>query len=482
MPSNAPIDLNARVLGDGALERVPFFNGRVLTAEDLQAEQDANAAERRRLGRALGPGVLKGLFVRSGSTDETVTVEPGLGLAPSGRMVHLPREVEVSVVSNIEREATTGTKGKFEDCAVQSGTITTGAGAYVLFGEPASKTEGRTPRTTISGDGAAGECGAERRVEGARLRLVHLDTGDEDVVPTSLAEGDGDDTINGLAGTIVAAREQDETPAPNHVSKLRNLLAHVCLRTPSALTDTASLYDTLRRQARGETSDPVGADGPLDVLRRRARQRDRVDDLDDAVPLGLFYWSSDRIEFVDSWSVRRRIHRPDPQQPAPATARRRVETEASIFQFQRQMAEIADQVGRGGVVDVRMTDYFRYLPPVCLIPRVNSAGTPGVLPDTFLRGYPARSPVYTEGRRATRLMEQALGAAPIDLRQRTGLRTYYLRENDAGRNVPETVPGPLPEAPIPSLLLADGSLPFIGDPRFDLAHVHHAHFAAPRDL
>ena len=264
-----PTELNIPIL-EGGLERIPFFNGRVLTAEDLSTEQAANAQERRRLGRALGTGVIDGLFVRK-TSDKTVTVEPGLGLAPSGQMVELPQRTEVSVVSSVEHEETAGTKGAFEDCALQSATITTGAGAYLLVAEPASKPRGRTPRTSLGGDGAAGECGAKRRVEGAKLRLVHLDMSDDALVPSSLADGEGDYDIQVLSEKIGTDREDNEEPAQKEVSKLRNVLAHVCLRTPSVPTDAASLYDTLRRQARGETSAPIGLDGPLDVLRQRAR-------------------------------------------------------------------------------------------------------------------------------------------------------------------------------------------------------------------
>jgi hypothetical protein len=42
---------------------VNFFNGRLLTAEDLRREQDANVVLRDRLGTAVGDGVVRGLRV-----------------------------------------------------------------------------------------------------------------------------------------------------------------------------------------------------------------------------------------------------------------------------------------------------------------------------------------------------------------------------------------------------------------------------------
>lgn len=356
-------DLNTPIV-EGGLERIPFFNGRVLTAEDLQTEQAANATQRKRLGRALGTGVIQGLFVDrvdDGPADPptTVTVEPGLALAPSGRVLELPSEVELSVVSEIDREATAGTKGQFARCSAREVVMTSGTGAYMLFAEPASEPEGRTPRARLGGDGAAGECGAQYRVEGAQLRLVHLDTGDSDLVPESLQSKQGRQT------EVERAFNESDDSDPKRRSKLRNVLAHVCLRTPSALTDTASLYDTLRRQSRGNDPRP---DGPVDVLRKRAREDPEGVSLHDAVPLCLLYWSGDRIAFVDAWSVRRRVHRPDPQRPTPVTARRRAEAEAAIFQFQDHLADLRQRLDFGDRIQLGVEDCFLFLPPFGTVP------------------------------------------------------------------------------------------------------------------
>lgn len=456
---------------EGGLDRIPFFNGRVLTAEDLKTEQNANADERRRLGRALGTGVVDGLFVRK-TSDQTVTVESGLGLAPSGQVVELPQTTEVSVLSSIEREETAGTRGAFADCAVQSATVTTGAGAYLLVVEPASTPDGRTPRTTLGGDGAAGDCGAKRRVEGARLRLVPLDTGDDALVPPSLADGEGEYDVQNLSQKIVEARENDEEPMSKRVSKLRNVLAHVCLRTPSALTDTASLYDTLRRQARGEGTDPIGSEGPLDVLRRRAR-RGQVDDLDDAVPLGLLYWSSDRIEFIDVWSVRRRVHRPDPQRPAPAAARRRAEMEAAIFQFQAHVADLVDALTAGERQLVRARDFVKWLPPVGIVP-VQTSETDGFRSETFLEGVEtrleglaSRDTVVIEGEHVRAIFQDARYRDPIPVSGNELVWMYEVREN---RQV-----SPSSEA-VPYVLFATGYQPFFGDARYNLARWDHSNY------
>ena len=458
---------------EGGLDRIPFFNGRVLTAEDLKTEQNANADERRRLGRALGTGVVDGLFVRK-TSDQTVTVESGLGLAPSGQVVELPQTTEVSVLSSIEREETAGTRGAFADCAVQSATVTTGAGAYLLVVEPASTPDGRTPRTTLGGDGAAGDCGAKRRVEGARLRLVPLDTRDDALVPSSLANGSSEYDIQNLSEKVSSARENDEEPMPKRVSKLRNMLAHVCLRTPSALADTASLYDTLRRQARGERSDPVGSEGPLDVLRRRARQG-RVDTLDDAVPLGLLYWSSDRIEFVDVWSVRRRVHRPDPQQPLPATARRRAETEAAIYQFQDHVADLEQDLSPSAMASVSAKAHFAILPPVGILPE-QADGQPGFNLLSFFEGMTVRDPVFIDGTRLTTLFRSARGHSSRRILDGEFWWLYRIRQNRSGEFT-----GSQTDEDTAYLAFASGFLPHVGEAQFDLARWNYGNYGPAID-
>jgi hypothetical protein len=399
-----PTDLNIPIT-EGGLRRIPFFNGRVLTAEDLETEQNANAVERKRLGHALGTGVVEGLFVDrvdDGSDDPptTVTVEPGLALAPSGRVLELPSGVELSVVSEIDREATAGTKGQFAGCSAREVVMTSGTGPHVLFAEPASEPEGRTPRTRPGGDGSAGECGAQHFVEGAQLRLVPLDTGDPDLVPESLQ------TERGERLEIEDKLDGDADSREKHVSKLRNILAHVCLRTPLALTETVSLYDTIRRQARGERSGLVGSDGPLDVLRQRVRTPDGGDDLDDAVPLGLLYWSGDRIVFVDVWSVRRRVHRPDPQRPVPATARRRAETEAAIFQFQDHLVDLRQRLGFSERVRLSAENGFLYLPPFGTIPN-EEGDRAGFDVYSFFDTLSTREYLYVEGTTLRNLVSEA---------------------------------------------------------------------------
>ena len=80
-------------------ERTNFFEGRLLTAEDLRREQDYANAKRWLHNRlAHGSGVVEGLELDAGSTASPgVTVRPGAALDPRGReiVVLAPTEIKL---------------------------------------------------------------------------------------------------------------------------------------------------------------------------------------------------------------------------------------------------------------------------------------------------------------------------------------------------------------------------------------------------
>src|SRR6185437_16904805 len=84
---------------DGAIKSIKFFNGRMLTGEDLTQEQKANREARDRLGRATGDGVAYGLEVTVSptTTSPTVTVQPGLAVNRHGKALALHAPVDVSL-------------------------------------------------------------------------------------------------------------------------------------------------------------------------------------------------------------------------------------------------------------------------------------------------------------------------------------------------------------------------------------------------
>src|SRR3970282_1797040 len=83
---------------DGGIRAVNFFNGRLLTGEDLAREQTARREADRRLGLALGDGVARGLEVaeaKDQSYGTAATVAAGLAINRRGQTLHLPCAVDV---------------------------------------------------------------------------------------------------------------------------------------------------------------------------------------------------------------------------------------------------------------------------------------------------------------------------------------------------------------------------------------------------
>src|SRR5205085_5030053 len=169
----------------GGIRNANFFNGRLLSAEDLQAEQAANRRQHQQLGRAAGAGIVTGLEVRltPGVTPPTeVTVSAGLALNRRGQPLALSQDVDVALVPAPE-PATAGA-GLFGDCEPPQ-PVLTGAGVYLLAISPASAFDGRVPATSLTGLGTfacgrggaapAAGCGAAYAVEGVQFRFVRVE-------------------------------------------------------------------------------------------------------------------------------------------------------------------------------------------------------------------------------------------------------------------------------------------------------------------
>src|SRR4051794_4412420 len=87
---------------DPDLRHINFFNGRLLSGEDLNAERDANRAQARHLGQATGSGVAWGFEVSLAkdvsSPDVAVEIKAGLAVNHCGRVLRLKCDRVVSLV------------------------------------------------------------------------------------------------------------------------------------------------------------------------------------------------------------------------------------------------------------------------------------------------------------------------------------------------------------------------------------------------
>lgn len=414
---------------DDALKFIKFFNGRLLSGEDLSREQASHREARRRTGLALGYGIAEGLEVtildrsRQGAM---VKVAKGVAMNRHGHVVMLPESVDLKLVHTRTLPPPGQGTTLFQDCDPISGVYVAGADVYLLTICPAEGEEGRAQVNGLR-MGHAG-CNAKYLVEGVRFRLLKLNL------------------------------SQMELSDQAH---LRNRIAYKCFGV-----------DELKPFEQTPFGPRTADYGLIDRLRRENQLTDCE------VPLALVSWRDEGIQFVDMWSVRRRIVKPSANGDWDYTIgdRRRAEAEAMVQQFQEEIKEVpTPQLKKAG-------DVFRYLPPVGVLPlsdamfnaqyqKLFNKATDRL---TFFKDKTYRSPVFIEGARVEALMRDALAYPPIDLSNGEMVWLYLVRENI------EAIQARRASRPTPFMMFANGHMPFVGEARFDLSRWDYSNYVNAR--
>ncbi|MCP3137355.1 hypothetical protein [Pyxidicoccus xibeiensis] len=427
------IDLDTAFLDDG-IRSTNFFNGRLLSAEDLTQEQQARKEALKQFGVAFGEGVVHGLEVEaitggSSATEPIVTVKKGLALNREGRALELKQPVEVSLLRGASNDTTAaGAKAGFGACSPPGSVYVSGTGVYLLVISEADGREGRAETSGLGGVTSSG-CEAKRLVDGVRFRLLRLD------VPV-------DDLQN--------------TPAKRQ--KLRNRVAHHCFGT----TDTQAV--PFRDYP---FAVPTAGYGAIDKLRPQF-----LTDCD--VPLAVIHWrDTEGIRFVDMWSARRRPTR-SAQPPRWALGvgdRRASEGEAMFLQFQEQL----DTLRATNPQTLKAKDHFHFLPPAGVVP-LGHAAFPGFDTANFFEGVTVRHVVtHVEGARMQALLRLSFAFPPVSFLTGTAGGTdpfvwvYKVRENQQALSAS----GPTQEY----LVFASGHMPDVSEPRFDASHWSFGNYA-----
>lgn len=431
---------------EGGIRNTNFFNGRLLSAEDLQQEQQAHRERGAQLARAIGAGVVSGLEVErapqlggSGLTNAVVQVRAGLALNENGQSLALPLDTEVALVR--ELEAVNAEAGLFATCAPpQQTAVVSGAGVYLLVITPASGYEQRAPVSGLGNTGLTSPgCGSRYAVEGVQFKLISVDINTEAAIPAALRA-----KLSALMSAGGAA----------NTSLLRNLLAQLCSGEAQRGSFVVDPF----------IEDTAEAGGNLTASLKRQGTLTPCD-----VPLALVYWTASGIGFTDMWSVRRRPSaRLDADRWSPSVDDGRVaDAEAMFRQFQQQLEVIRRDVPNPQGVAAK--SYFRYLPPAGLLPLASATSPVGFNYLKFFQGITYRPPVYTEGARAVELLRTALAYAPHDLEGSEMLRVYRVRENmqaQAGAEPPQAY-----------LLFTSGHVPYHGDAHYNLAYWNYSNFS-----
>jgi hypothetical protein len=411
--------MNAIALGtpipNEGLRTIHFFNGRLLSGEDLSQEQAAHREARQHLGRAVGDGTAYGLEVvetagSSTPTSPVVTVSAGLAINRCGQTLNLAHNVDVSLVRPLNGATPTITGAVFAECQPpESGVYVAGAGVYLLTIAPAATSEGRAP---VNGLGnATAPCNTRYTVDGMQFRLIQL--------------------------SLTLAELSD--------ARLRNLIAYRCFAP-----------ETRQSFVHNPFAPRPDHHGMLDDLRPKL-----LNDAD--VPLALIHWTTGGIQFVEMWSVRRRITRPTSstgvREQLIRDERRISDAEAMVLQFAEHVDHL--RATRSDLATVVATQIFHHLPPVGILP-LSSGAVSGFNYEQFFSQRVYRGPIFLEGARVEHLFRTALQYPPIDLSGTEMLWLYVVREN----RDPKAQEGALPP---PYLIFTSGYVPFLGEARLNVA-------------
>jgi hypothetical protein len=394
----------------GGIQAINFFNGRLLSGEDLTHEQAMNLLGQRRLGKAIGTGVAFGLEVEKSATQSTasnpvLTIKRGLALNREGQTLWVQNDVELAIVRSSESVAASGKV--FSDCAPSAPSVSvSGDGVYLLVIAPAKEKEGKAPVSGLGNVPAA--CNSRYTTIGVQFRLVPLN-----LDPVSSSE------------------------------RARNEVAYQCFglaeKQPNDFLSPA--LARLSQPAYGiETRVPTG----------RLTTHE--------VPLAIIQWTAIGMGFVDMWAVRRSLTK------AAADAfwdpligdRRLAEGEAMFFQFQDHSHHLAGAVA--DVSTIAAADHFLFLPPLGILP-VRGTGSPrGFDPTRFFGAHASVDVAMLDADQLPPLLDSCFRHEPVRLGSVGKLQLYLIWESV--RAVETRIASQL------MMVFASPSLPYRGTARF----------------
>lgn len=369
---------------EDVLKTPSFFNGRLLTQEDLTQEQGAQRARRLHLGRALGAGIASGLEVvpdlaMTTTGDLVLAVAGGLAVAPDGTTLHL--EDLVHLHFNLRPEAAAASGGSpdsdFHDCGAVTASVSVGtSGLHLLVLRPAEGVTGLAPVSGLGNEVAP--CNTKYRTAGVSFRALAVDPG---IDPST--------TTDRKRSAIARACFGFFEPT------LLNLMA-------SPFVGPAPLEIAVAPAAGAQ---PAPGYGLIDALRQSGEL------CACEVPLALVRLQDNgSLDYVDLWPVRRALVRPGLTRrwwPFGGTdGRRRAEAEASMLCFQDHVAAM---LGGTSLSTVRAVDRFAFLPGGGFLPTA-----PGQFNASTFLG-PTAVGVFDEdfGRLRT-LVEESWSCDPFD--------------------------------------------------------------------
>ncbi len=406
-------------IGNGSVRATNFFNGRLVTGADMTREQNARRETVNRVGLATGDGVIEGLMVEkelSAESEPVVNISAGLAVNRRGQILCLAQDTSVNLLQRfgtVEQAS-----NAFAACQpLQVGTYAAGFGLYLLVLSPIETSEGIASTSGLKN--AFATCNTDVILESVQFRLLPVDSS--------------------LANEIL----------PNG-KLLRNYIAYRCFGAAET-----------RRFFQNPLGFSLKSYGLMDEMRDKTlSKRD--------VPLAIINWTSNGLEFVEMWSVRRRLTKKNDAEnwTQLSSDRRMSETEAMVEQF-------ADQI-RGSQADVndfreiKAEDYFYYLPPIGMLPLATPGSSAGFDLENFFGDKRLEDVAMIDGEQIKPLLREALSHEPINLTSDEKIRLYLVRENFLAAQAKQTKQI--------TIVFAKRALPYYGTARFDLAEWNLSRF------
>lgn len=414
-----------QAITEGGIEAVNFFNGRLLTGQDLSREQASRRAAEARIGLGLGTGIVEGLGVRRAPADVDdplpgVSIGAGLAVNAAGALLRLAAPETVRL-SRIATPGPTGPLG-FGDCSpALSGTYLAGEGLYLLTLAPARVATGRAASNGLGGTSVA--CNIDAEIAAVQFRLL-------EVRPQLFADLD--------------------MTAPD----FRNRIAYRCFGA-GVLADWGNAL-----LAGGARAD--------DLLVAMAGHGLSPHD----VPLALIgFTGTADFALLDADAVQRPLARPDSGGaggflPSLAGPRRIATGHAMLQQFARHLADLAGPAGTIGTLTAR--ESFAFLPPVGVLPHVDADAA-----KRFFAGMTVRGPVHISAEQVESLVAESFATPAIRSSDDSVIWLYAV----AGNRLSQRLPLGDPARSDPYLIFASGHLAYRADARFNLARFDVANVA-----
>jgi hypothetical protein len=461
---------------ENGIKNTNFFNGRLLSAEDLQVEQQARRRYDAIMGQAVGPGVLQGLEVSldgSSAGDgivDLIRIRAGTCVNAEGLALDLPRAVQVGIR---QQPVSTEAGADFIPCTMQQ-FVPTNTGFYLFLLSPASSYRGSAPYSGLGQGGRISGCGKRYKMEGVQLRMVKA------ALDTALGVSPADAAAVKKLVDVTNLTPDQSMPLPK-LSLLRSRAAALFLGVSTA-EEFAS--DPYRRETVNESlQSACECYGLAERMVAAPAKSVTAED----VPLALVYWTNRGACFVDNWAVRRRTVQPFRREHWGYAfgGRRQCEGEAMVLQFQAQLDDLLK--GENGfsskVLPASLTaqDYFAWLPPAGLLKVAEAVDDEGIQLGTFFKNMKVRElkkkedPLYIEGAGLDGLLREALAYPPMgaeimdpdcgDPEQKEMVWVYHVRENERVAKADRY------------LAFANGHIPYRGEARFDVNYWDYANYA-----